>query len=73
MGCPNTLLTTYQKTNRRSDKCRSHLQGKKDILQAATYVTRRMAAQVARETGIPTNRKKIQHIYRKIDWNGTSK
>ena len=38
-----------------------------------TYGTRRMAAQVARETGIPTNRKKIQRIYRKIDWNGTSK
>ena len=38
-----------------------------------TYRTRRIAAQVARETGIPTNRKKIQHVYRKIDWNGTSK
>ena len=34
-----------------------------------TYGTRRMAAQVARETGIPTNRKKIQRIYRKIGWN----
>ena len=34
-----------------------------------TYGTRRMATQVARETGIPTNRKKIQHIYRKIGWN----
>ena len=28
-----------------------------------------MAAQVARETGVPTNRKKIQRIYRKIGWN----
>ena len=34
-----------------------------------TYGTRRMAAQVARETSIPTNRKKIQRIYRKIGWN----
>ena len=34
-----------------------------------TYGTRRMAAQVARETGVPTNRKKIQRIYRKIGWN----
>ena len=34
-----------------------------------TYGTRRMAAQVARETNIPTNRKKIQRIYRKIGWN----
>ena len=34
-----------------------------------TYGTRRMAAQVARETGTPTNRKKIQRIYRKIGWN----
>ena len=34
-----------------------------------TYGTRRMAAQVARETDIPTNRKKIQRIYRKIGWN----
>ena len=31
-----------------------------------TYGTRRMAAQVAKETGVPTNRKKIQRIYRKI-------
>ena len=34
-----------------------------------TYGTRRMAAQVARETGVPTNRKKIQRIYKKIGWN----
>ena len=33
-----------------------------------TYGTRRMAAQMARETGMPTNRKKIQRIYRKIGW-----
>ena len=33
------------------------------------YGTGRMAAQVARETGIPTNRKKIQRICRKIGWN----
>ena len=29
-----------------------------------------MAAQVARKTGIPANRKKIQRICRKIGWNG---
>lgn len=33
-----------------------------------TYGTRRMAAQMAPETGVPTNRKKIQRIYRKIGW-----
>ena len=33
-----------------------------------TYGTRRMAAQIHRETGMPTNRKKIQHICRKIGW-----
>lgn len=33
-----------------------------------TYGTRRMAAQVARQTGTPTNRKKIQKIYREIGW-----
>ena len=33
-----------------------------------TYGTRRMAAQVARETSIPTNRKRIQRIYHKIGW-----
>ncbi len=33
-----------------------------------TYGTRRMAAQIRRETGVPTNRKKIQQIYRKIGW-----
>ena len=38
-----------------------------------TYGTGRMATQVARETGTPANRKKIQHMYGKIDWNGTSK
>ena len=30
-----------------------------------TYGTRRMAAQVTRQTGIPTNRKNTQRIYRK--------
>ena len=33
------------------------------------YGIRRMAVQVARETGITINRKKIQRIYRKIGWN----
>ncbi len=33
-----------------------------------TYGTRRMAAQIRRQTGVPTNRKKIQQIYRKIGW-----
>ena len=33
-----------------------------------TYGTRRMAAQITRETGNPINRKKIQRIYRKIGW-----
>ena len=33
-----------------------------------TYGTRRMAAQVSRKTGVPTNRKKVQRIYRKIGW-----
>ena len=33
-----------------------------------TYGTRRMAAQITRETKTPTNRKKIQRIYRKIGW-----
>lgn len=33
-----------------------------------TYGTRRMAAQVARETGMPTNRKKVQRIYRRIGY-----
>lgn len=31
-----------------------------------TYGTRRMAAQIARETGTQTNRKRVQRIYRKI-------
>ena len=33
-----------------------------------TYGTRRMAAQVARETGVSTNRKKVQRIYRRIGY-----
>ncbi len=33
-----------------------------------TYGTRRMAAQITRETEIQTNCKKIQRIYRKIGW-----
>ena len=37
-------------------------------LRRPTYGTRRMAAQVSRETGVPTNRKKVQRIYRKIGW-----
>ena len=42
---------------------------RKISFKRSTYGTRRMAAQVAREMGTPTNRKKIQHIYRKIGWN----
>ena len=38
-----------------------------------TYGTRRMAAQISRETGVSTNRKKIQRIYRKIGWNEPQK
>ena len=38
-----------------------------------TYGTRRMAAQIYRETGVSTNRKKIQRIYRKIGWNEPQK
>ncbi len=33
-----------------------------------TYGTRRMAAQISRNTGIAVNRKQIQRIYRKIGW-----
>ena len=38
-----------------------------------TYGTRRMAAQISRETGVPTSRKKIQRIYRKIGWSEPQK
>ena len=37
------------------------------------YGTRRMAAQAAKETGVLTNRKKIQRIYRKIGRNESRK
>ncbi len=33
-----------------------------------TYGTRRIAAQIARETGTPTNRKQVQRIYRKLGY-----
>ena len=33
-----------------------------------TYGTRRMAARTTRETGTPTNRKKIQRTCRKMGW-----
>ena len=71
---PKHALVLHRKTKKRSDKCRGRLQGRKDILQAARVrKTGRMAAQVARETGIPANRKKIQRICRKIGWNGPPK
>ena len=38
-----------------------------------TYGTRRMAAQISRETGMSTNRKKIQRICRKIGWSEPQK
>ena len=38
-----------------------------------TYGTRRMAAQVARETSTPTNRKQIQRIFRRLGWTGPQK
>ena len=37
------------------------------------YGTWRMAAQISQETGMSTNRKKIQRIYRKIGWNESQK
>ena len=39
----------------------------------STYGTRRMAAQISLETGMSTNRKKIQRIYRKIGWSEPQK
>ena len=32
------------------------------------YDTRRMAAQISRETGVPVNRKQIQRVYRKTGY-----
>ena len=43
------------------------------VSRRPTYGTRRMAAQISRETGVSTNRKKIQRIYRKIGWNEPQK
>jgi putative transposase len=36
--------------------------------QRPLYGTRRMAAQLSRELGIPVNRKRIQRIYRQLGW-----
>ena len=42
------------------------------VLQVAgarhTYGTRRMAAQLARDYGMPVNRKKVQRLYRMKSW-----
>ena len=38
-----------------------------------TYGTRRMAAQIARETRMPTSRKQIQRIFRRLGWTGPQK
>ncbi len=45
---------------------------KSEIMEIArarpTYGTRRMAAQISRQSGIPVNRKKVSRIYRKLGW-----
>jgi hypothetical protein len=37
-------------------------------LQRPFYGTRRMAAQLSRELRVPMNRKRVQKIYRVLDW-----
>ena len=41
---------------------------KRISVRRPTYGTRRMAAQISRETGVPVNRKQIQRIYRKTGY-----
>lgn len=41
---------------------------KQIVTQRPLYGTRRMAAQLSRELGVPVNRKRIQRIYRQLGW-----
>lgn len=41
---------------------------KQIALQRPLYGTRRMAAQLSKELGIPVNRKRIQRVYRQLGW-----
>lgn len=61
-------LVLHTATKRHSDRRRGHRVAGQVASRRPTYGTRRMDTQMARETGIPTNRKKIQRIYRKIGW-----
>ena len=42
-------------------------------LKRPTYGTRRMAAQLTRELGTPINRKRVQKVYRALNWMEPSK
>lgn len=41
-------------------------------VQRPLYGTRRMAAQLSRELGVPINRKRVQRIYRQLGWTRPS-
>ena len=69
MGCPNTLGIIPKKPRDVLINAEVADKVRKISSKRSTYGIRRMAAQVTRETGIPTNRKKIRRIYKKIGWN----
>ena len=77
MGLRKTLTYTdtskrvwYYKSKRREIELdQSMVDAVKRIsTKRPTYGTRRMTAQISRETGTPVNRKRIQRIYRKIGY-----
>jgi putative transposase len=45
---------------------------KRIALQRPLYGTRRMAAQLSRELGVPISRKRIQRVYRQLGWTKPS-
>jgi len=45
---------------------------KQVALRRQLYGTRRMAAQLSRELGVPINRKRVQRIYRQLGWTRPS-
>ena len=64
--------TAWYYTKRPRNVATDHLMETK-IMEIAekrpTYGTRRMAAQLARQSGLPVNRKKVARIYQKLGWS----
>ncbi len=73
-GCSNNLYYCHKPEPRDIPLDQKILEKTKEIAaQRPTYGTRRMAAMLSRELGIPVNRKRVQRIFRRLGYVTPSK